>query len=159
MTCVLAIDPGLTGALAFYYPETADRVSVIDMPVVDGRVDPHQLRKIIEDHKPAFAVIELVNPMPRDGVKQAWRFASAFTTAHVVVAMLQIPISFVTPAQWKRVMKVAGGDEGKEECRALAIRLFPACAASFARKKDDGRAEAALLALYHIQTYGRQAAE
>ena len=45
-------------------------------------------------------------------------------------------------------MRVAGSREGKEQCRALALQLVPACSASFARVKDAGRAEAALLALY-----------
>ena len=61
----------------------------------------------------------------------------------------------MTPGTWKKAMKVAGGREGKEQCRALALQLFPACAASFARKKDQGRAEAALLALYAGQHLGR----
>ena len=51
-------------------------------------------------------------------------------------------------------MKVAGGREGKEQCRALALQRFPACAASFARVEDAGRAEAALLALYAAQRLG-----
>ena len=45
-------------------------------------------------------------------------------------------------------MTVKGGPEGKEQCRPMALRLFPTCAEQFARKKDPGRAEAALLAYY-----------
>jgi hypothetical protein len=48
-------------------------------------------------------------------------------------------------------MKVTGGPAGKEECRAKAIQMFPACAQSFARKRDAGRAEASLLAFYATQ--------
>ena len=46
------------------------------------------------------------------------------------------------------MQQVGGGADGKNECRALATRLFPSCATSFERKKDAGRAEAALLAYY-----------
>jgi hypothetical protein len=158
MTCILAVDPGVTGALAFYLTDFPDRVSVLDMPLVDGEVNPHELRDIINIYKPTQAVIELVGPMPRDGVRQAWRFSAAFTTAKAVVTLLDIPITLVTPGAWKKAMKVTGGPAGKEECRAKAIQCFPACAAAFARKRDQGRAEAALLALYAAQLTSRRAA-
>jgi len=148
MTIIVAIDPGLTGAMALYATTAPDRVGVYDMPVVDGEINAHRLSAIIADWKPDLAIIEQVGPMPRDGVRQAWRFSAAYTTARVVVALLDIPVMMVTPASWKRAMKVAGGPAGKEECRALALQMFPACSASFARKKDQGRAEAALLARY-----------
>ena len=148
MTIIIAIDPGLTGALALYATSAPDRIGVYDMPVVDGEIDPHRLSAIIADWKPDWAAIERVGPMPRDGVRQAWRFAGAYTTARVVVALLHIPIVLVTPGTWKKAMKVAGGPIGKEQCRALAIEMFPSCAASFARKRDQGRSEAALLAVY-----------
>jgi len=150
---ILAIDPGLSGALAFYYPDAANgTVKVYDMPRVADEIDPAELSRIISEHSPTVAVIERVGPMPRDGVRQAWRFSAAYTTAHVVCALLNVPTTRITPAKWKREVKVKGGPEGKEQCRALAIQLFPTCAASFARKKDAGRAEAALLAHYAHQT-------
>lgn len=148
---ILAIDPGVTGAIAIYFSDHPERVAVFDMPLVDGEVNPHALRDLINTYKPTLAIIEAVGPMPRDGVRQAWRFSAAFTTAKTVVALLDIPITLVTPAHWKRAMRVSGGPAGKEECRAKAIQAFPACAASFARKRDAGRAEAALLAVYAAQ--------
>lgn len=151
MTVILTIDPGLTGAMAVYMTGLPDRIAVYDMPVVNGEINHHQLSHMVRSWAVDVAYIERVNGMPRDGVKQAWRFSAAYTTAKVVVAMLDIPMTLVTPGVWKKAMKVRGGAEGKEQCRALALQLFPACAASFARKKDQGRAEAALLALYAAQ--------
>jgi hypothetical protein len=153
MTCILAIDPGLTGALAFYVPDLPSRVAVYDMPTVNGEVNAAALREIIDCFKPNHAIIEQVGPMPRDGVRQAWRFAAAYSTARTVVALLNIPMTLVVPGRWKKAMNVKGGPEGKEVCRALAIRSFPCCAASFSRKMDQGRAEAALLALYAARTF------
>lgn len=148
MINIVAIDPGLSGAVAFLYPETASRVSVHDMPTVNGEVDPFALSTLIQQYGPSHAIIEQVGPMPRDGVRQAWRFSAAYTTARNVVALLKIPVKFVTPATWKKSMHLPGGPEGKEASRAKALQCFPACANSFARKKDHGRAEAALLAKY-----------
>lgn len=153
MTCILAIDPGLTGALAFYFTDVPERVGVCDMPVIGHEINAAELRDMINDYKPGRAIIEQVGPMPRDGVRQAWRFSGAFYTARTVVAMLNIPMTLVTPGAWKKAMNVKGGDDGKEQCRALAIQLFPSCAASFSRKKDQGRGEAALLALYAAKIF------
>lgn len=149
--CILAIDPGITGALAFLYSDHLDRVATYDMPAIESEVSAAALRDRIQMYEPEIAFIERVGPMPRDGVRQAWRFGSAYTTARVVVALLNIPTILITPAVWKKAMRVNGGADGKNQCRAMATRLFPSCAASFARKKDAGRAEAALLAYYGNQ--------
>lgn len=151
--CILAIDPGLTGAMAFYHPEAIDRVSVYDMPVVGGEINAAELSRMIKRYKPTLAVIERVGPMPRDGVMQAWRFSGAYHTARTVVALLGIPTSLVTPTVWKKGMSVKGGPDGKEQCRAMANRMFPFSSEYFARKKDQGRAEAALLAYYVSQKF------
>jgi hypothetical protein len=150
---ILAIDPGLSGALAFFSPDEWGKVTVYDMPRAGDEIDAAELVRIIKKHEPTVAVVEKVGPMPHDGVKQVWRFASATATATVACALLNIPTSRVSPPAWKAGMNVKGGPEGKEQCRALALQLFPACAASFARKKDAGRAEAALLAYYVSQKF------
>ena len=157
MAFILAIDPGINGALALYDPAVPDRVSVYDMPTIENRINHHQLYHMLRTWAPERAFIEAVHSMPRDGARQAFAFGSAFTSACVVVSLREIPITYVTPHAWKKVMKIGGGPAGKEECRALALQLFPACAASFARKKDHGRAEAALLAVYaaKLGTQGR----
>lgn len=146
VVCILAIDPGLTGALALYFPDAPERVSVYDMPVVDGEVNPAALAARIRQYAPTHAVIEQVGPMPRDGSKQAFRFGMAYGAARTAVAILEVPLTLVTPAAWKRAYRLAGGPDGKEQSRALALRLFPASADAFALVKHHGRAEAALLA-------------
>jgi hypothetical protein len=154
MTIILAIDPGISGALAFYacFPGVSDLHNVVDMPLLDGDVNPHLLREIIQQMSPNVAVIEHVHPHPNEGVSSVWRFASAYTTARVVVALLDIPTIFVSPAKWKRAMGIRGGMLGKEHARRLAIEKFPSKATLFSRKKDHGRAEAALLAVYVTTT-------
>lgn len=148
MICILAIDPGITGALAFYFPETPDRIAVEDMPILDGDVNPHALRDMIDTFKPTCAMLERVAPRPKEGVSGVWRFAASYTMARAVVSLMNIPITLVTPGVWKKAMGLGGGKEGKEIARARAIQTFPSCAASFSRKKDHNRADAAMLALY-----------
>ena len=150
---LLAIDPGLTGALAFYIPvKHLSNIVVYDMPVVDGLVEPHRIRAYIEYYKPQYAIIERVGPMPRDGVRQAWRFSAAFTTVRVVCALSNVPIMLVAPTVWKKHFHLKGGPGGKEQARALAIQAIPLLADRLKNKKDAGRAEAALLSIYGFQT-------
>ena len=56
-----------------------------------------------------------------------------------------LPITIITPQRWQKAMEVRGGKDGSRE---RAMQLFPMQSDLFKRKKDDGRADAALIALY-----------
>jgi len=137
--------------VAFYTADTG-KLDVYDMPLLDGNVDPHELTWLINSYRPDLAVIEKVHPMPKEGVSGVWRFSAAYTTARVVVMLLKIPCQLVSPAAWKARMGLKGGSVGKEQCRNEAIMTFPGQIERFSRKKDHGRAEAALLAVYASRT-------
>lgn len=145
---ILAIDPGITGAMAIFDTTQPHRIIVDDMPVLDGDVNPHEISAYINTFLPDIAVIEHVHPHPNEGVSSVWRFAAAYTTARVVVQMQNIPVMLVSPAKWKRALVIRGGALGKEQSRRKAIETFPSYANRFCRKKDHGRAEASLLAVY-----------
>lgn len=146
---IMGIDPGLSGAIAFYFQNELSRVAVEDMPVVDGAISSALLADKIVNYGPTVAIIESVSAMPGQGVVSMFSFGRAFGQAIGVIGALSIPLHFVTPRKWKTHFKL-GAD--KEECRAMALYRFPHCAQSFARKKDHGRAEAALIALYGAET-------
>jgi hypothetical protein len=55
----------------------------------------------------------------------------------------------VEPSTWKRHWHLPGKD--KERARQRALELFAPAHALLARKRDHGRAEAALLVLYGIR--------
>ncbi|GJD47020.1 hypothetical protein AFCDBAGC_4905 [Methylobacterium cerastii] len=146
--CIAAIDPGLTGAICFFFPALSDRVSVEDMPVVNGEVDVSILARRIRQLAPTFIVVEQVGPMPRDGCRQAFGLGTAYAAAKATVTLCTVPLHLVTPQVWKRHHRLIGADDPKEAGRALALRLFPASAEHFARKKDHNRSDAALIAAY-----------
>ena len=57
-------------------------------------------------------------------------------------------MAFLTPPVWKRAVGIPPGKDGaKDAARSEAIRRWPGQAELFARVKDDGRAEAALIGL------------
>jgi hypothetical protein len=54
-------------------------------------------------------------------------------------------MTIIEASAWKKFHYLHGGD--KEPAPQRALQLFPNAHAMFARKKDHGRAEAALIAL------------
>jgi crossover junction endodeoxyribonuclease RuvC len=143
--CICGIDPGLSGAVAFFFPSAPGHVATEDMPVVAGEVDCATLAARILQMGPAFAVVERVASMPKQGVASTFKFGASYGAVRGVLAALQIRTHLVAPAVWKKHFRL---DSDKEKSRALALRLFAASPEHFSRKKDHGRAEAALLAVY-----------
>jgi len=147
--CIAAIDPGKSGAVAYYFTSHSHVVSVEDMPVVDHRVNGVELSNRLNQMKPDACVIELVSSRPGQGVASMFNFGMAFGVAIGVVQALHIPVHFVAPSKWKRHFNLS---KDKEESRRLAIDLWPDSADRFSRKRDEGRAEAALLAKWGAET-------
>lgn len=154
---ILGIDPGAGGALALFVT-VQDTTSwpflqLYDMPVIVGKVGSRNrtqiseslLAGLVRDMKPDIAWIEQVHAMPRQGVTSSFNFGLAFGLCRGVCAALNVPVQLIAPTVWKRHFRLG---VGKHDSRLLACRLFPENAAQFARVRDDGRAEAALLALY-----------
>jgi crossover junction endodeoxyribonuclease RuvC len=110
--------------------------------------DVHALVNLLEEWQPTHCYFEKVGGMVGDGASSAFNFGRMAGACEAIVKVSGARFVFVTPQAWKRSMKLRGGREGKDESRSLATSLFPASAAQFRRVKDDGRAEAALLAEY-----------
>jgi hypothetical protein len=145
----LGIDPGLRGALALYSP---GELTVFDVPTIrvskKDRVDAYQLGNWLDLHRNTIkrAVIELVSAMPKQGVTSSFNFGFVTGVLHGLLAGNQIPMVTVPAVVWKRHFGLIGQD--KDASRMAASRIAPAFAHHWTRKKDDGRAEAFLLALY-----------
>jgi hypothetical protein len=65
-----------------------------------------------------------------------------------VVALCPVPTVLVEASGWKRQLHLPGKD--KEAARQRALQLFPAQHALLARKRDHGRAEAALIVVASV---------
>ena len=74
-----------------------------------------------------------------------------------LVASHFIPVTYLTPKKWKGAL---GVPKAKDGARARASELLPGYSHLWQRVKDDGRAEAALIALYgaRVLTTGTRAA-
>ena len=85
--------------------------------------------------------IELVASMPKQGVASTFKFGMAFGATIALAERLHCPFHFVTPRIWKKAL---GLDSDKNRSLALARDLWPE--APISRQKDNGRAEALLIA-------------
>lgn len=145
---IVGIDPGISGALAWVSDEGGHLIRVADMPtiLVNGKkkVSPQQLVAVLEEHDDLIKMvaIEEVGAMPGQGVTSMFGFGYSAGILAGVCAGLKLPVSLYRPALWKRA---AGVPTDKGACRQMAQRLWPGCR-DFDLVKNDGRAEAALLA-------------
>lgn len=149
---VIGIDPGLSGAIAVLDTEMNDLVTVFDMPLsrIKGRkdvLDGYSLNLMLSPFmsRTHFVIIEEVNAMPKQGVVSTFRFGFVTGIVHGIVASYLTEIKTVKPSIWKILMNLT---HDKDHSRNSAIKIFPPHSQLFSRKKDDGRAEAALLAVF-----------
>lgn len=159
MGVFIGIDPGVNGALALYDPEGPPRGNLVveDIPVTRWRtgtkkhhkVDLHAFSEIIERWAAfdiTLAIVEDVSAMPKQGVTSTFNFGFTTGVCNMVLVAHKVPIERVRPHAWKKALGLVGQD--KDASRAVAAQQMPWHAYKWNRKKDDGRAEAALLALY-----------
>lgn len=117
MTTIIGIDPGQSGGIAINdrgdvraikMPETlADFVAVI---VDIGHID--------------LAAVELVGPMPKQGVTSTFKFGRGFGQLEGVLSALLIPVEYVRPQKWQKAMGcLTKGD--KNVSKAKAQQLWP----------------------------------
>lgn len=151
---IIGIDPGLSGAIAFYDTDWKT-IEVHDMPVVEvmrsgktkKEISPAEVYQIIasQPQQIAFAMVERVGAMPGQGVTSVFSFGYSTGVVIGALAACLIPVTIVTPQAWQKGMAVRGGKDGS---RQRAMELWPDQADLFKRVKDNGRSDAALIAAY-----------
>ena len=158
MSAILGIDPGLSGAIALYLPES-DTLFVADVPTHElkrnGKLrrepDVQGICNIVADCALRHTLtvwIEHVSAMPGEGAVGAFTFGKIVGLLTGVCAANRLVIERVTPSVWKRALAVPSDKDG---ARARASQLMPAHSRNWPLKRHDGRAEAALIALYGAQ--------
>jgi crossover junction endodeoxyribonuclease RuvC len=146
----IGIDPGLSGAIAVI---TDDSLQIHDMPVMtvdrNGKakrqVSANELAELLNLYasKDCHVYVERVGAVSGQGVTSVFSFGRSFGMIEGILAALKMPVTFVAPATWTRAI---GRSPGKDASRARAMELFPNYEYFFKRVKDDGRADAALIA-------------
>lgn len=165
MTRILGVDPGVSGGWALLtsdarlvrcgvFPTSAIRKSRKTSTQLDGPTLAALFASLNADH----AFVEAVSSRPRQAGQ--FQFGVNTGTVHGILHALRVPFTLVAPASWKATVGIKRGeDEAKAEtktrARLMAASLYPDHADKFSRVKDDGVAEATLIALhgiYHLAT-------
>jgi crossover junction endodeoxyribonuclease RuvC len=163
---IIGIDPGLDGALAVIEPVEK---MVYDTPtfthkVARGTKRVYDLGRMViwlqpwADQErggvriPSHAFVENIHSMPGQGVRSMFSMGYGVGAWHGILTALGIDYTLVTPQKWKAHFGLLGQD--KDAGRRLAQELWPDRAVLFERKKDDGRADAMLIAEYGRHTRG-----
>lgn len=145
---ICAIDPGQTGALAFLDDFGAIE-EIVDMPMIGKDVNAHMLVRLLRSHPLRKVIVEQVSSHPKQGVVSVFRFGNGYGKIEGAVAALELDTDYVPPSKWKPPM---GLSNDKNLSRKKASDRWPEHAPLFARVKDDGRAEAALLGWWWLST-------
>ena len=150
---IIGVDLGIKGAIALL-DLNGGLISVHDMPVLDGAgpagrraINAPLLAALVFKTDATHAFVETINARPGEGAVGAFSFGRAKGLFEGVLAAAAVPVTFLTSPTWKRIVGIPAGKDGaKDFARAEACRRWPGHAELFARKRDDGRAEAALIA-------------
>lgn len=161
MTAIVGTDPGNKGAFAILDPENA-RMRIFDMPTFTFTttkektyVDVHTICRELGAQPLAHLYMEAVYSSPQMGVVSAFAFGEGKGMILGAAAGMGIPTTQVKPTQWKKQMRIPAD---KRAATQRASQLFPDIAALFHGPRGgifDGRAEAALIALYGAMEQGR----
>ncbi len=155
MKVSLGIDPGSKGAIAIF-SEAGALVAIHDMPVIKmkvgktmrERVSPHGIFDLLWPMDIQTATVEKVGGMTGQSASAAYTFGYSCGVIEGVLIGLRVATTFVTPQSWKKSFGLAADKGNARQC---AMRLWPEKSALFARVKDDGRAESALIGRFGMQ--------
>ena len=148
----IGIDPGISGAIAWI--RYGKVLKVEDMPTIPKstgkglQVDAHGLSSLLSGNGSCTVIIEAVSAMPGQGVTSMFSFGKSAGIIEGILAAYEIPYSFVRPQAWKKKFGLSGKD--KDASRGLCLREHPEVADRLTRKKDNGRADAILIAKYGV---------
>lgn len=150
----IGVDPGFSGGIAILNGTSlGPEAVVIDMPTVTGakgkpELDHHGVLRITGCGVAGTATemwLERVGARPGQGVSSMFRFGEQLGALAMAAAAHGHVLRYVTPATWKAYF---GLSADKGVARGYAMKRFPQLADKLSRVKDDGRAEALLIALY-----------
>jgi hypothetical protein len=165
----IGIDPGINGAIAALYEDGRCEVCSVPSSVIDGKrhFDIVAMASLIKRYGASAKIcLESVHAMPGNGAVSMFFFGRGFGIWEGVLGTLGRKYHLVPPQTWKKFYAELAPVKGDKRPRAqikaaakknalvLARNLFPTLGDSLKREKDDGRAEALLMALFHASRNG-----
>lgn len=156
-TCVLGIDPGLRGGLAFL--NLAGQIELYPMPTIaDKDYDIQELKRLLSQNLPSLVVLEQQIALPGQGLTSTLQTGKGFGILLGLLAGLEIPHQVVGSKAWqsKLYTGVKATLDTKAKSEIIAKRLFPSAdfrKSDRARVASDGLTDAACIAEYARRLY------
>lgn len=172
-TIWIGVDPGLDGALCAIMPDGT--LNIKDMPTIEEQGSRRVIRHVqglevrrwldtLVQKGRLFAGVEKVGAMPKQDPGGAFTFGKGVGKVVGILESEMVAYEEITPQEWQKAIlgasraapgkgkkmtdaqKTAAKKARKSSSRLKAQQLWPGQAEMFSRVKDDGRAEAALIA-------------
>jgi len=155
MKLYIGIDPGAKGAISAIFGSGTYSCSEY-MPITPkttgkgNETNAYLLADIIKEMTSTFDFldvyigVEAVGAMPGQGVTGMFSFGRSLGVIEGVLAGLGYSITFFRPQAWKKIHGLIGKD--KDQARTLAIGKWPEASEFLKKKKDQGKADALLIA-------------
>lgn len=150
---ILAIDPGISGALALYNPDV-DFLHTEPLPVrwrmvnkqKKTEIDLEALFQWIAGRRDRItnAILEKPTAMPGAGATSQFNFGMTCGQIEGLLLGCELTLRTVHPAAWKTAMDVPSD---KRRSKGRAVNFFPSHAAKL-QAATEGECEAAMIALY-----------
>ena len=146
MKTFIGVDPGKSGAIAVV---ALDGSPMFVEPFDHGRY----IDAMREFGANAFAVVEHVGAMPKQGSVSMFHFGENFGWIQGALEAMGVPFELVRPVKWKKVFSCTSDKNTSIE---VAQRMFPKVdlrRTPQCKKPHDGKAEALLMAEYARRMY------
>ena len=146
---ILGIDPGKSGGFAILdYKGVLIDCAKMQLVQIDGRdiVDTGYMTRFSMAEGYKEIVIEKVSAMPGQGVVSMFNFGRFTGAVESWALQNKCDVHLISPQRWKRAM---GLSKDKQASLDLAREIFGS-SEWWDYKSNDGVAEAALLAYYHL---------
>jgi hypothetical protein len=112
---ILAVDPGLDGALAWLDPAAPGEVAIADMPTLRlarrREIDVQALAVLLGSPL-EHAFVERAGSRPAQGVASSFQTGKGFGLILGILAARLIPYTLVTAVKWKRALSVPKAKDG-----------------------------------------------
>jgi crossover junction endodeoxyribonuclease RuvC len=142
---IAGIDPGANGGMVLL-TSNGTPLYVLHVPKIGKEINKGAWKLWASPLAQAEHIfIEQVSAMPGQGVTSMFNFGVAYGFVQALAFSAGAPVSFIRPQEWKKLVGIPVGSD-KSASRIRASQLFPNDADKWARVKDDGLAEAALIA-------------
>jgi len=150
MKIICGIDPGFSGAICII-DDLKTILFLEDMPILKGakaELDEVLISNILSEYSVSDIYLEKAQTMPKQGISSAGRYMCSYGIVRGICVGKQISYTLVTPQRWKKYM-CSDMPKGKDTSIIRAKQLFPQL--QLPRKKDHGKAEALLIALWGLR--------